>query len=67
MSLLENEPIEMFIIDWLAINIGSFENGALPLIEIPFQTDSPPNENGAELLSMIVHTAVIDCILFSYL
>ena len=26
----------------------------LPLIEIQFQIDSPPNENGAELFSMTV-------------
>ena len=37
------------------IVIGSFEKGALPLIEIPFQIGSLPNENGAELFSITVH------------
>ena len=40
--------------------IGSSEKVALTLIEITAQIASPPNENGAELYSMIVHTLYLN-------
>ena len=39
----------------ILIVIGSFEKGALPLIEITFPIGTP-NEDGAELYSMIVQS-----------
>ena len=44
-----------------SIVIGSFfKKGTLPLIEIPFQIGSPPNdERGAGLISMIVQLYIV--------
>ena len=36
-----------------SISTGSFDKGNLLEIKLTFQTGSPPNENGAELLSMM--------------
>ena len=49
-----NEPITMLLVHWWTTVIGSFLNETLPLIEIPFQIGSPPNDDGAEIFSMIV-------------
>ena len=55
MALLRMNQERWFINAQNIIAFGSFEKGALHVIEIPFQIGASPNENGAELFSMIVH------------
>ena len=52
---LSNEPITMVTQLTRNITLSSFNNSALPRIEIPFQIVLPPDGNGAELFSINVH------------
>ena len=54
-TLFSNEPIPMVYHCTIeALLLDSFKKGALPLIELPFKIDSPPNENGANFFPTIV-------------